>query len=148
MTEEDLTYKLLTGEIVKNHKGTFYFSEPGNWINSNGHPVWCKLHRENGPAAEYANGTKFWYLNGELHREDGPAHENADGNKYWYLNGKRHRTDGPAIEGADGNKYWYLNGERHREDGPATEYTDGSRYWYLSGEFLTEKEFNQQIKSK
>ena len=24
-----------------------------------------KLHREDGPAVEYANGSKFWYLNDE-----------------------------------------------------------------------------------
>ena len=24
-----------------------------------------KLHREDGPAVEWGNGTKFWYLNGE-----------------------------------------------------------------------------------
>jgi hypothetical protein len=32
--------------------------------------------------------TKFWYLNDNLHREDGPAVEWADGTKSWYLNGK------------------------------------------------------------
>ena len=31
-------------------------------------------------------GTKSWFLNGELHREDGPAIEYADGSKSWYLN--------------------------------------------------------------
>jgi hypothetical protein len=46
------------------------------------------LHREDGPAIEFANGTKAWYLNGERHREDGPAIEYSDGSKYWYLNGK------------------------------------------------------------
>ena len=33
-------------------------------------------------------GDKSWYLNGKLHREDGPAIEYANGTKYWYLNGK------------------------------------------------------------
>ena len=33
------------------------------------------------------NGAKFWYRNGELHRESGPACEYADGDKYWYFNG-------------------------------------------------------------
>jgi len=33
-------------------------------------------------------GTKRWYLNGKLHREDGPAVEYANGGKFWYLNGK------------------------------------------------------------
>jgi hypothetical protein len=45
-----------------------------------------KLHREDGPAVEYARGDKFWYINGKLHREDGPAME-YDGHKYWYING-------------------------------------------------------------
>ena len=57
------------------------------------------------------NGNKMWYLNGKLHREDGPASEWANGNKSWYLNGKRHREDGPAVERVSGNKYWYLNGK-------------------------------------
>ena len=33
-------------------------------------------------------GTKSWYLKGKLHREDGPAIEYADGDKSWYLNDK------------------------------------------------------------
>jgi hypothetical protein len=31
---------------------------------------------------------KFYFLNDELHREDGPAIEFANGDKYWYLNGQ------------------------------------------------------------
>jgi len=43
----------------------------------------------------YINGTKNWWmntwcLNGSLHREDGPAVEFADGNKAWYLNDKKY----------------------------------------------------------
>ena len=34
----------------------------------------------------YDNGDKHWCLNGKLHREDGPAIERADGSKSWYLN--------------------------------------------------------------
>lgn len=64
----------------------------------------------------YDGGDKFWYLNGKLHREDGPAVEYADGYKSWYLNGKRHREDGPAIECADGDKAWYLNGNKVTEE--------------------------------
>ena len=47
-----------------------------------------KLHRENGPAVEWANGTKAWYVNDELHREDGPAIEWASGAKEWWINGE------------------------------------------------------------
>ncbi len=56
------------------------------------------------------NGDKFWALGDLLHREDGPAIEYASGAKFWYLNGRIHREDGPAIEYANGNKFWYING--------------------------------------
>ena len=77
--------------------------------------------------------TIAYYLNGKIHREDGPAIENFDGSKWWYLNGKRHRTDGPAVEKSDGSKLWYLNDHFHREDGPAVELLNGSKSWWLNG---------------
>jgi hypothetical protein len=55
------------------------------------------------------NGHKEWYLNDKIHREDGPAVEYANGDKYWWLNDQRHRVDGPALEWTDGTKMWYLN---------------------------------------
>ena len=64
----------------------------------------------------YDNGNKYWYLNGKLHREDGPAIEYANGSKSWWLNDKRHREDGPAGEWSNGNKSWYLNGEKVTEE--------------------------------
>jgi hypothetical protein len=57
-----------------------------------------------------------WFLKGKLHREDGPAIEYANGTKYWYINGKRHREDGPAIEYVGGTRVWYLNGEELTEE--------------------------------
>lgn len=60
------------------------------------------------------DGDKFYYLDREMkivHREDGPAIEFASGDRSWALNGKRHREDGPAVEWANGTKSWYLNGE-------------------------------------
>jgi len=68
------------------------------------------LHRTDGPAVEYVDGTKEWYQNGQLHRTDGPAIEYISGTKYWYQNGRLHRTDGPAMDLADGTRYWYQNG--------------------------------------
>jgi hypothetical protein len=32
------------------------------------------------------NGTVTWFKDGVLHREDGPAVEFTDGRKYWWLN--------------------------------------------------------------
>ena len=49
------------------------------------------------------DGDKFYYLNDLLHREDGPAEEYADGTKVWYKNGKYHRENGPAIEDSGGD---------------------------------------------
>jgi hypothetical protein len=87
-------------------------------------------------------GTKRWYNEqGELHREDGPAIEYANGIKKWYLNGLLHREDGPAIEYVTGNKEWYLNGERHREDGPAREWANGNKEWYLNDVQCSEEQF-------
>jgi hypothetical protein len=36
---------------------------------------------------EYFDGTKCWHLNGLAHREDGPALDFSNGEKYYYLNG-------------------------------------------------------------
>ena len=33
-------------------------------------------------------GSKVWFLNGKLHRTDGPAVEWADGSKTWWLHGE------------------------------------------------------------
>jgi len=114
-------------------------------VRDSGDKYWYlngKLHREDGPAIEWADGTKSWYLNDQLHREDGPAYEYANGNKFWCLNGQLHREDGPAIEYIDGDKYWYINNQLHREDGPATEWADGTKHWYLNDQELAEEEFN------
>ena len=94
------------------------------------------------------NGDKAWYLNDKLHREDGPAVEWANGDKWWYLNGKLRREDGPAIEYASGTKSWYLNGKLHRENGPAVEYADGDKAWYLNDKKYTEAEFNKLMSKK
>jgi hypothetical protein len=49
------------------------------------------------------------------HREDGPAKEWADGAKEWFLNDKHHRIDGPAMEWNNGPKYWYIDGKSVHE---------------------------------
>ena len=51
-----------------------------------------------------------------LHRIDGPAREYADGDKFWHVNGKLHRNDGPAVEYADGGKRWYVDGKGYTEE--------------------------------
>jgi hypothetical protein len=113
------------------------------WRNSNGN-----LHRKDGPAVEWSDGTKEWYVDGKLHREDGPAIEWSNGTKSWFVDGKRHREDGPAIECANGPKHWYVNGKRHRKDGPAIEWADGTKEWYVDGKLLTREQFLAHTKRK
>jgi hypothetical protein len=80
-----------------------------------------------------SNGTRFHSYNGKLHRDNGPAVESADG-KYtrWYRHGKLHREDGPAVEDPNGHKEWFVNGKRHREGGPAVERPDGVKHHWLN----------------
>lgn len=105
-------------------------------------------HREDGPAVEWADGDKFWYIDGLLHREDGPACVWADGGKSWYKKGKRHREDGPALEFGSGTKFWLINDEFHREEGPAVERPDGRKEWYLNGLKFTEEEHTTEMKRR
>ena len=65
----------------------------------------------------HENGDKIWRNSaGQLHRTDGPAIEYADGTKWWYIHGQLHRTDGPAIERANGTKYWWFNDQQYTEE--------------------------------
>jgi hypothetical protein len=92
-----------------------------------------------------------YYLDDKLHRIDGPAKEWNDGTKCWFQNGKRHRIDGPAIEYPDGEKHWYQNGLLHRLDGPALEYSGGDKEWYYEDEYIdckSQEEFERLIKLK
>lgn len=50
-------------------------------------------HREDGPAIEWADGTRAWALKGFYHREDGPAVEFFDGTKEWWLKGKQYEQE-------------------------------------------------------
>ena len=95
----------------------------------------------------YQDKTEWLNKDGQLHRENGPAVEYANGTKSWWLNGERHREDGPAIEWGAGVKEWYQNGKRHREDGPAIEYSSGTKEWWLNGKILYEEEFNEKMNS-
>jgi len=109
----------------------------------------CGVVIENDVHVDYLGG--FYWISPEtktLHRMVGPAVEFADGTKHWYINGKRHRDDGPAIEWNDGGKEWYLNEDLHREDGPAIEWSDGNKYWYISGEHYTKEEHKAEMKKR
>lgn len=57
-----------------------------------------------------------WYLGEKLHKENGPAVEFTDGTKEWWIDGKRHREDGAAIEFDNGTKKWFLDGKNLSEE--------------------------------
>jgi hypothetical protein len=80
--------------------------EGTTWRNELG-----QLHRELGPAVEYADDYRAWYVDGQLHRELGPAVEYADGSRSWFVNGRLHRTDGPAVELPNGYREYWVNGQ-------------------------------------
>ena len=84
-----------------------------------------------------------WYQNNKLHRLDGPAKEFKNGTKVWYQNNEYHRLDGPAVECKNGDKAWYQNNLRHRIDGPAIEYKNGIKIWLIKGNEYTEEEFKK-----
>ena len=89
-------------------------------------------------------GTTRWYKDTKcniLHRENGPAIEYADGDKFWLQDGLLHRTDGPAIERANGDIEWWQKDQAHRENGPAIEQSDGATVWFISGKQMSEAEF-------
>ena len=117
-------YELRSGAIVDGGKLFFGCVE---WYKDG------KLHREDGPAVEWEDGSKEWLIEGKLHRLDGPAMEDVDGYKAWFVNGKAHRVDGPAVIDAEGNEEWLQNGKFHRLDGPAIVRKDGFKAWYFGG---------------
>jgi hypothetical protein len=97
-------------------------------------------------------GDKIWYNDaGQIHREDGPAIEASNGSKYWYVNGKFHREDGPAWASRSGSKTWYINGKLHKLDGPAIDWTNDHKEWWIDGEQIyckDNEEFLRIVKIK
>jgi len=97
--------------------------------------------------AQYPDGTKYWFKEGNLHREDGPAVEYSNGRKEWYKEGKLHRLDGPAIEYSNGGNSWYKEGKVHREDGPAREFPSGTKFWYIEDNLYSPEKLLELINS-
>ena len=128
---------------------------------------------------EYANGDVEYIRDRKYHRTDGPAIEWVNGGKAWFVNGKRmseeqfnawRAKNNPVKEGykdtikilgqmevpirisdygtevyktkegfryeyTNGNKVWFnINNDLHRTDGPAVERADGSKEWYINNE--------------
>ena len=52
------------------------------------------------------------YQNRQTHS---PVVEWADGSKFWYVDNQLHRLDGPAVEFISGSKHWYIQGQEYTE---------------------------------
>jgi hypothetical protein len=104
-----------------------------------------KLHRVNGPAVEWADGGREWWVDNKRHRADGPAVEEEGGREWWWVDGKRHRDNAPAVELPDGGRAWWVEGYRHCLDGPAVEYTSGRREWWVDGVRVDESEHEAAV---
>ena len=74
-SDEDLFNTLCQRIVVDSYGAHRYYNLAG------------ELHRDNGPAVVYPDGSKLWIIRNALHREDGPAIERADGRHWWYLDG-------------------------------------------------------------
>lgn len=95
-----------------------------------------RLHREDGPAIEHANGDVEWWRYDDPHRDGGPAINDVEG-EYWYQNGELHREDGPAISRYEGTYLeWRRHGVLHRTDGPAIIDINGVRALWLNGKMI------------
>ena len=103
------------------------------------------LHRDEGPAIVYKDGSEKWYQNGELHCTTGPAVIWAYGDLEWWQNGKQHREDGPAVEWHNGSKFWFQNGSCHRVNGPAVVWANGHVEWRLYGQEYTEQGYHEKL---
>jgi len=159
------------------------------WRNKDG-----KYHRDDDlPAMTYKNGTKYWYKHGKLHRLNGPAAEYTNGTKMYHIEGteltedefneskdweqfepeddgsnltqdefdiyldglskdeldeyynkKREPVDEPVLFETDdlGTKIWRNEmGQLHREDGPAAIGKNGHGTYYLNGTALTPEDY-------
>jgi hypothetical protein len=65
--------------------------------------------------SEYKDWVEYRNEQGQLHRTDGPAVEWKNGHKEWWINGQLHREDGPAVKYGDGRVSWYLNNINYSE---------------------------------
>lgn len=120
------------------------------------------LHRDDGPARIYSNGTTQWYQNGLLHRRDGPAveanHEYCKKIVY-YQHGEKHNEKGPAYVETWRFEHvikYFFHDELHHLQGPAYFINKISRdrtitkqveqHYYIYGKYLTQDKFKKYTK--
>ena len=86
-------------KVIVEYGDKLYYNEKG------------QLHRLDGPAVEYKNGSKIWYINNNRHRNIDPSCEWKNGDKYWVFKNKEHRIGGIACYGL-----WYIHGKEYTKE--------------------------------
>lgn len=81
-------------QLIDNGHGGFIYMKIG------------RLHREDGPAVSWLDGTEMWYFEGKLHRDGGPAVTHPDGRTEDWNHGVLVHADPTAPTAADA----YLTG--------------------------------------
>lgn len=90
---------------------------------------WRDIQKNYTGIAEYHNGDKEFYFNGQRHREDGPAVEFFNKDRCWFLDGELHRVDGPAVEYSNGDKEWFLYGVEYSQEEWFEQLTDEDKLY-------------------
>jgi len=73
-----------------------------------------QLHRLDGPAVEFKDGTKYWYINGNNHRNIDPSNQWQYRIKYWCFKDKAHRIGGPCSSAFS---WWFIHGKEYSKEG-------------------------------
>ena len=82
----DALYRELNGSrVAETRFGRFHY----NYLQ--------ELDRRDGPAIEYASGTRIWFLRGVRHRIGGAAVEHHDGRQEWFIYGRRYTKESHYI---------------------------------------------------
>jgi hypothetical protein len=114
-TEEEFNHHPLT-RAYRRGRQQRYLDKPDKFITNKGNIEYRKVihfhkgNNNNDITIRKFDKTKDKLIESELHRLDGPAIEWTNGTKHWYEDGYRQRLDGPAVEHADGHKEWWIGG--------------------------------------
>jgi hypothetical protein len=101
------------------------------------------LHRLDGPALIYPDGSFEWRRYGILHREKGPAMAWTAGSKRYLSDRMVYDNNGNIVRSSDdlekyvefhkGGYACLIDGKYHCTAGPAIRFDDGEEHWCING---------------
>jgi hypothetical protein len=91
------------------------------------------LHRENGPAVEYADGGGEWWIHGHRQTKNGQSTiVTPCGTQIWVIDDQLHRDQEPAIIGVANRQEWWVHGHRSRENNQPAIEDSGRKEWWVN----------------